>query len=1149
MRVGSIRIRRLSLLTLVLFLFWFVASGPIQAHDDTRWDVFTSTSGEGPVGDEITSLVQDGDTLWVGTTNGLSRYDGGTWDTYTMAEGLPADAVRALLIDKQGYLWIGTVRGVLLLGPGRRWADKRLLTSEPMEIMALNPAAGGGVWIGALEGVFYCSSPSATACRRIDDLPDNAVEAIWEKAVNDVWFGTRGGGVIHYRSDGAQTHTVTHGLPSPWVHALWGDDRGDLWVGTQEGACRLSLANPGAGCRALDPLRGLSINGFFPGPDDSVWAATSVGMWRFHGDRLLETIRTTSETALRSDDVRVMTQDAEGQIWLGTTGGLTRRRVQLWVPFLPDSPDLRENDVQAIAEDAAGNLWVATARGLKWRNATGQWQSVARLAGEPVRCLWAEVDGSLWLCRKHGIARVWPSGQIEFPADDRGLIDLTVNGIHRGPDGALWLATMQGVWRWDGATLTPYRQGMRTGGPVNNAVYSIAPDRASGLWFGTQGGLSHWSEQGWVNPTQAGCPVTDLVEALASDQLGRLWIGTNNGLILCGAGQQRRWTVDDGIITNRIRVLALEIVNGEASSTVEQMMLWLGTFDGLSRANISQDAGGTLPVVSFTGASLPHDRVQAIHASRRYGVLIGTPNGLWSYQPSPAPPQVRLQQRSAGNVTFDTMLQPDLPLELAHDAPAALFAVGGDLRTPSEDLIYRYALEASKESNQGWSLNGDLPITDTDMLRPGEMITVAVWAYDRDFNQSVNPARLQVTRRSVPLVNQPWFPYFLILMVPVLIGTTVLVTRIARARRAYGYHDVGVSLVARAELVLKADIPAAHHVQLYISRDRRLFEYECTVDAALLQEHLDRLRKDRTDESLRDLGKLLYAGLFSPEVSDHLKKHVGLGSKGVRLRLRFKDVPHLAALPWEFLHGGDDLDFLTSRSHVALVRDLSPEEPAKLPRTRPPLKLLIAWATPQDLAWLEVDDEVKAIEAALAPSVASGRVNIRKLPHATLDMFIKFVQEGYDLIHFIGHGGVKDGIGVLYFEDEDGDAVSMTQDELVTLLREAPTFTDKTPKLAILDACRTAETGDIEGSLGLAAALVTKARLPATVGMGYPITGDAAAIFSKAFYETLVRHGQVDYAVAIGRKTLFTRMGPDKRDWGIPRLYTRTREGIIFELT
>jgi CHAT domain-containing protein len=215
---------------------------------------------------------------------------------------------------------------------------------------------------------------------------------------------------------------------------------------------------------------------------------------------------------------------------------------------------------------------------------------------------------------------------------------------------------------------------------------------------------------------------------------------------------------------------------------------------------------------------------------------------------------------------------------------------------------------------------------------------------------------------------------------------------------------------------------------------------------------------------------------------------------------------------------------------------------------KPPLKVLIAWANPKGMTQLtEIRAEERAISDALDPLVSKEKAIIKTLPHVRLDEFTKAVQAGYDLIHFVGHGGVKDGAGILYFEDEGGAAETVEQRELITLLggRSAPG--SRKPTLVVLNACRTADSDEIGGLLGLAAALVDGGGLQAAIGMGYPISASSAAIFSSAFYAALVRNGQVDYAVNQGREAIFTQVGGDLRDWGIPRLYTRMPEGVIFE--
>ena len=1172
MNIRHRQIRRLGRLGLILLLCWLLGAPALQAQDAARWDVFRSiTPGGGPADDTITSLVATGGTLWAGTRKGLSRYDGAEWNTYTAADGLPSDDLRALLVDRQGGLWIGTVKGLLYVGAGRGWAERQLVRAfTDTDIEAIGRSGDEGVWVGTLEGAAYLESPTADA-QPVAGLPRATVEAIWEQAAGDVWYGTRGGGLIHRRVDSeVQVYTETHGLPSAWVHGLWGDDQGDLWVGTEKGACRVSLTARDVSCRVLDQLRERAVYRFLPAPDGSVWMATDGTTKRIRDGRVLETIKPTSETALLSDDVRHLAYDGEGQLWLGTTGGLARRHARLWERRMPANPESDADDVKAIGQDAAGTLWIATANGLKWRSAGDRWQSIAALDGEPLRCLWVEADGSLWVCRDRGIAYVRPPNQVEAPADDHGLMGQEVYAIRRGPDQALWLATAQGVRRWDGSTWTWYQQDTPQGGPVNNFVTSIAPDGATGLWFGTNGGLSHFDGRRWVASSQLGCQVGDLVAALAWEPPGRLWVGTPSGLVLCEKGRQQSWDKRTGLIASYVRALALEPISA-APAEAPRMGLWIGTFDGLSRTDGSARSDEQLPVVSFAGASMPHDRVQAIFASLRYGVLIGTPNGLWAYQPSLTAPQTRLQQRSSGKVALDTLLRPDQPLELAHDQEAALFAVGGDLSTSPENLIYRYAIEAGPQRMEGWSLNGALPITD--VLKPGTTIAVTAWAYDRDFNQSAAPARLQIVRRPIPLTSQLWF---LILIVSVPAGVSMGGYRAARAWRLYGYHDLELTIAPghtpetlsiqlngrrRLGFLLLGPVrrpgaappapPDGQPPGLRWSRFRLTItgRYECLVDWKALERRLEGLHADLIDETLfGPLGEQLAASLFTPEVRADLERHLGLGRQGVRLRLRFEGSERLAALPWEFL---------TMTGDLVLVRDLSPGTRAKPPRTGRPLKLLVAWASPEGMARLDEEDqeqqtvvgrEVQAIQAAFEQLIHKKRAEVHVLPHAEVATFREKVQqENYDLIHFIGHGGVEKGAGVLYFQDKTRQPFPIGQTDLVNILRLEQTFTDHTPKLVVLNACRTAESGS--SLAGLAATLVAQGGLPAAVGMGYPISGASAAVFSKAFYEALVRHGQVDYAIARGRAALLSaEVGMGQRDAGVPRLYIGTPGGVIFDM-
>jgi ligand-binding sensor domain-containing protein len=1153
-------------LTLLLAVFPLLVPASVAAQDDPEWDVLTQASEGGAMaGDTITSLALDGNALWVGTEGGLTRYDGAVWDRFTVPHD-PGDeranAVQALLLDRAGYLWVGTDKEVILLPPDRRWGERVHLPDDIHGVEVLSLGRDGGVWIGWLDGATYWPWPGADAADSRQDVRANpsdvsanvTIVAVWDEAAQAadeldagegaVWFGTRGDGLIRQDVDGElELYTEADGLSSAWVRALWGDEGGQLWVGTASGVCRLSQSDPGQGCQLVPELDGLFVNGFYPAPDGSLWVATSQGLLTYRFDGTPSWVWGAPGASAGADTVNALVLDGEEQLWLATNGGLVRRRATVWQSLLPPGLVPCAEDVRSVTEDDRGTLWTGTACGLRWRDGAAGWRDVQELADQPIGCLWSDEDGSVWACLERGIARVSPEREVELVTGADGPQDLEVHAIRRGPDGALWLATDLGVRRWDGSTWTAYRQDAPLGGPVNNWVYAISPSAASDLWFGTLRGLSRFDGGIWASdPGQIGCAVGDSARAIVQDARGRLWVGTNAGLVMCGGGQQWCWRGTDDV-----RALAIE--KGAARST-----LWFGTVDGLRRADISREPEEGLPIVSFSSSngSLPDDTIQAIYVSRMGEVLIGTQTGLWAYHESKLSPQVRLQNWTEAGVVHDTLTAPGAPLRLAHTEPPDLRVRGGDLRTPGDDLLYRYVIEADQQTLLGWSetehLSAVAPITD--VLRPGGEITVNVWAYDRDFNESAAPAQLRVAKSQVPLPQQGRF-LLLAGLVLLISGGSAAVFLYGRWRkwRRYEYSDVVVALHP-------AHPDGSYDVLVSAGGTPLLPQYTSAVDWSLLREPLVRLRAGNTDaELLRGIGRRLYDGLFIQGATEQLREQAGLGRKGVRVRLRFEDadaLANLAALPWEFLHGGDELGFLTVQSNVALLRDLSPDEPEKVPVTAPPLKLLLAWATPADLTPLDVETEVQAIKDAYAELERRGRVTIIELGHAQREAFREEVKKGYDLVHFTGHGGVKstrDGVrvSVLYFEDEDGDAVSMTQDALVTLFHELPATETKTPKLVFLNACRTADGGDIAGLAGLAETLVVEAKLAAVVGMGYPISEHAARVFVRAFYQTLERVGQVDHAVAVGREAVYVEMTASRRDWGVPRLYVRIPEGIIFD--
>lgn len=1151
---ASARQSSMKLFLLVSLLLLFLLGRPVQAQPNPdTWQIIplgeAAPDGALPVNDMV--LDTNENTLWIGTREGLWRYDGRVaehWDSPHTTD------VRALWIDAQNQLWVGTTRGLVVLGPERRW-EQRL---EPLPglvdpVWALAPSARDGLWVGTDNGLLHvdnaAAGEAASSFMSAADLIDTAVISLWAAGPDEFWVGTRDQGLFHLSQSAgdalAQMTPASHDLPAWRINALWADEaNGTVWVGTEAGLCLLSLDDLAAPCRtpAETPLQNQSITGLFPdrAAPGAVWVATFANdtgqghLW--HNDVFSQTLASIYE----GRDIRALAQDSEGQLWLGATTGLWQRRAVKWRLLLGEQ-DGRAINVQAIAEDEAGRLWVGSTTGLWWREADGAWHTIPDLAGRPVTCLWPDrLDGSLWACLgggSGGVANISPSGTVDVDMDDGRLAGLQINDIWQDSQARLWFATAGGLWQKSGATWQhyPYREGSDPG-PANPFVSSLAGDGGGGFWAGTRGGLSHFDGSAWQANASVLCEAPPLVQALVWETAhDRLWVGTRTGLAQCHwADQTIVWTAEDNVIADDVRALSLQTAAGNT-------YLWIGTFDGLSRANISQPRIGRLPVVSFNAETgLPHNRVQALYTTQAGTVLLGTPIGLWAYEPGRLAPQVRLCYPDCTQPTYDSLRHPGQALEIAYNEQGSLTAVGGDLQTPPENLIYRFEIGAGTAVTETWSLDGLLPLS-TERLPAGEEMRLRTWAYDRDFNASSQPADLNVIRQPTPWLLRPVF--VLGLLSATLIAGAI-VYRQTRKFRLYGYRDLEVIVSPAA-----AGTPY-HRVQGKAGRGVD-FEAEDRLDWTLLQEPLARIEANESDDALlRFVGRHLYDSLFSPEATGQLQKKLGLGSKGIRLRLRFNGLPQMAALPWEAMHGGEELGYLTTQSNVALVRDYSMPEAQLSPMERP-LKLLLVCARPSDLPRIQDDEVATEFEAiqTFAQEETTDRIIVRVLNQATPEAFWEAINEEYDFIHFIGHGGLKEGQGVLYFEDVDGQSLAVNQTALASAFNQPSTFTNRTPKLLFLNACRTGEAGNRAGIKGLATTLVTEGRVPAVIGMGYPIASESAARFSQFFYQTLIRHGQVDYAVAEGRKSLFGLEGSDLRDWLTPRLYLSVEEGIVFDLT
>jgi hypothetical protein len=290
-------------------------------------------------------------------------------------------------------------------------------------------------------------------------------------------------------------------------------------------------------------------------------------------------------------------------------------------------------------------------------------------------------------------------------------------------------------------------------------------------------------------------------------------------------------------------------------------------------------------------------------------------------------------------------------------------------------------------------------------------------------------------------------------------------------------------------------------------------------------------------EDTTQLGERLFNLLFSGAIWQrflHCRDDARQAHTGLRIRLQIhKEEIALNQLPWEYAYYVKDNEFLTLTTPIVryIERDYQP-----VTLDRPP-RVLAALASPDHpgLASLNAQNEADAIKNKLA--ALSGIIELDLLTNTTYDRLQQKLHDGYDVLHFIGHGLINDaGQGALALEYPDNSLHAVDADQMQVLLR------NRGLKLVMLTACETAVPGVGDIFKGMAQALV-QGDIPAVIAMQFIVEYKTALTFAYKFYEYLSAGDPLDRALTEARIAAY---GREKISWGIPVLFMQCADGVLW---
>jgi hypothetical protein len=294
-------------------------------------------------------------------------------------------------------------------------------------------------------------------------------------------------------------------------------------------------------------------------------------------------------------------------------------------------------------------------------------------------------------------------------------------------------------------------------------------------------------------------------------------------------------------------------------------------------------------------------------------------------------------------------------------------------------------------------------------------------------------------------------------------------------------------------------------------------------------------------DAIKDFGGRLFGAVFDKSVETCFRTSLATASR-LRIRLRLKDVPELAYLPWEYLYDPLVESFLSLSSDTPIVRYMEMPRRIQALGVKPPLRVLVMISSPTDEPKLDVEAEWKKLTKSMDRVMKKGSVVLERLGKATLSALRQRLrQEDVHIFHFIGHGRFDEEVrdGILMMEEENGKGYPVSGQLLGMHLHE-----HRPLRLAVLNACEGARTSLTNAFGGTAQSLVQQG-IPAVLAMQFKITDQAAITFASEFYGSIADYYPVDAALAQAR--LAIRGEDNHLEWATPALYMRSTDGRIFD--
>ena len=599
----------------------------VQAKEYNRFNNISIEDGLSQA--TVETMMQDSKGyIWLGTNDGLDRYNGYTFKKYSYEKGQENSLVNSYILDikedSEGNIWVATAAGISKIYNDGEKVQNYTSDSESGNLSNDNTTTmlisnSNKIYVGTAEGINLYDKKTDKFNLIYPELKEEYVNSLAEDKYGNIWAGTENGlykiNVVTNAIERFESTDDVNTISENYIYKVYYDGDKHIWVGTYDnGFCKLNIENNKVTryllTREDGTIRGAFVKNFLKDSKGNIWICTDEGVVLFEVDKNIFTWyenKVYDPYSLIDNNTFSILEDYSGLIWIGTYSGVSTFDPYSTIGHYKNDPfnskSINEKAVSGIYEDDDGLLWIGTSSsGVNILNKDRDVIELLTTANGLSNNRITDIAGAgdyIFIATYNGLNVVNKiSGEIEIYDEEDGLASNIVKKLFYDELGYLYIGSASGLdaLNLNDRSVINLNYILEEIGISSKNISAIYRDSKRNFWLGTfvdNGLIKIDADTGIINvfknKENDSLSLSDnTIRCIGENSKGEIWIGTNFGLNRYNEKDDTftSYTTKDGLANNTIYGILFDDKDNP----------WVSTNLGIAKINIDTNVINNLNI-------------------------------------------------------------------------------------------------------------------------------------------------------------------------------------------------------------------------------------------------------------------------------------------------------------------------------------------------------------------------------------------------------------------------------------------------------------------------------------------------------------------------------------------------------------------------